>query len=497
MRRAFVVALVVGVTAGWVTACGTDSPGVGTDGEDAAPDGSTTPNDAGGRTDTGSDTGDDIDTDAGTDAGTDATSDGESDATSDAASDAGADADASDGSTLLDAGDAGPVTYNDFTAANWTAFDVTTVLPGFSGHWGGAFDGRYVYFVPSHNSLSWNGIVSRYDTQAAFDTAGAWASFDTQTVNANIYGYYGAVFDGRYMYFVPPASGPSGIVTRYDTQAAFGVAGSWTTFDLTTVNAGAKGFIGGTFDGRYVYFAPYYNGQYDGVVARLDTQGTFGQAASWSTFDVKTVNSAAVAFYGAVFDGRYVYFVPDTNGASGRIARYDTQATFGTAGSWSTFDIASVNATAKGFHTGAFDGRYLYLVPGDAHGTVARYDTQATFDQGASWSTFDATTLDANAKGFFGASFDGRYVTFVPHGSSIALRYDTQAAFTTAGSWGKLDLTPVGAKPAGFQGSVFDGRYLYLVPYWTGGSYSGNVFRFDAKTPPSMPNLPAFHGSFF
>ena len=55
----------------------------------------------------------------------------------------------------------------------------------------------------------------------------------------------------------------------------------------------------------------------------------------------------------------------------------------------------------------------------------------------------------------------------------------------------------VGTKPAGFQGSVFDGRYLYLVPYWTGGSYSGNVFRFDAKTPPSMPNLPAFHGSFF
>ena len=43
-----------------------------------------------------------------------------------------------------------------------------------------------------------------------------------------------------------------------------------------------------------------------------------------------------------------------------------------------------------------------------------------------------------------------------------------------------------------YFGAVFDGQYLYFVPRG-----NGLVARFDAKTPPSMPNLPAFHGSFY
>ena len=43
-----------------------------------------------------------------------------------------------------------------------------------------------------------------------------------------------------------------------------------------------------------------------------------------------------------------------------------------------------------------------------------------------------------------------------------------------------------------FGGAVFDGRYLYVEP----GNNSA-VFRFDAKTPASMPKLPAFSGSFY
>ena len=55
-----------------------------------------------------------------------------------------------------------------------------------------------------------------------------------------------------------------------------------------------------------------------GLVTRLDTAATggFKRAASWSTFDVATIGGArAGAFSGALFDGRYVYFVP--HGAGG------------------------------------------------------------------------------------------------------------------------------------------------------------------------------------
>jgi hypothetical protein len=40
---------------------------------------------------------------------------------------------------------------------------------------------------------------------------------------------------------------------------------------------------------------------------------------------------------------------------------------------------------------------------------------------------------------------------------------------------------------------VFDGQYLYFVPRL---SNRGDVLRFDARRPPSMPSLPHFHGSF-
>jgi hypothetical protein len=90
------------------------------------------------------------------------------------------------------------------------------------------------------------------------------------------------------------------------------------TFDTTSVNANAKGFLGGSFDGRYISLVP---GAYDGVVARYDTRATFTAAASWTTFGITSVNANATGFYGAAFDGRYLYFVPNGTGASGVTAR--------------------------------------------------------------------------------------------------------------------------------------------------------------------------------
>jgi hypothetical protein len=94
--------------------------------------------------------------------------------------------------------------------------------------------------------------------------------FDTTTVNANSKGFNGAVFDGRYVYLVPYNNGAFyGQVTRYDTTGSFTAAGSYSVFDTTTVNANSKGFIGAVFDGRYVYLVPYSNGVSFGQVTRI------------------------------------------------------------------------------------------------------------------------------------------------------------------------------------------------------------------------------------
>jgi hypothetical protein len=425
----------------------------------------------------------------------------------------------------------------------WSTYDTTTVVnPRALGFAGATFDGRYIYLAPTGNlgfpdagqvQFRSNGIVERYDTTATFAAANSWSTVDIAPVTGNGEFFFGAASDGRYVYLVPSTDSTgngAGVVARYDTQATFGVEASWSVFDTTAVNPGAGGYQGATFDGRYLYLVPSSSpltGSSDGLVVRFDTQIPFGGAASWSTFDMTTANPLAAGFSGAVFDGRYVYFVPQfddqlldggtplAGGYHGHVMRYDTQAAFGLGSSWAGFDATTVDPRARGFSGAAFDGRYVYLAPlvtaqtqdgglaAVPDGLVVRYDTRSTFETGSSWSTFDTTTITSGAKGYAGAAFDGRYVYFVPlrnapgrRGSpasdGIVARYDTQASFGATASWSTFDIATIDPMAKGFLGAAFDGRYVYFVQ-----ASGGVVARFDAKTPASMPSLPAFHGSFF
>jgi hypothetical protein len=215
---------------------------------------------------------------------------------------------------------------------SWQTFDLVAGgadTPGFtgtSGYTGAVFDGRYVYLVPSSNGTGPHGVVTRFDTKGSFTTATSWSTFDMAGVDVNARGYFGGAFDGRYIYFVPGfvsgQTNPQGaIAVRYDTQGAFNAGTSWTAFNTSTLSASATGFAGGLFDGRYVYLVPYGGGTL-GLVTRFDTTGSFSDTASWRTFDAAGLDGGAgprpggklgggtVGFRGAVFDGRYAYFVP-------------------------------------------------------------------------------------------------------------------------------------------------------------------------------------------
>jgi len=398
-------------------------------------------------------------------------------------------------------------------STKWAAFDTAGVDVDVSGFAGAAFDGRYVYFVPKSQPIA-SGLAVRYDTTASFGAQTSWEVFDTSSLDAGAAGFAGAAFDGRYVYFSPNqnAGGPDGVVTRYDTAADAGLdaAAAWGTFDTTSLAAGAKGFAGAAFDGQYVYFVPDFDSAVDALVVRFNTKGAgFFSASSWQTFDATTVNANAGGFQGAVFDGRYVVFVPNNDGVA---VRYDTTQAFQTASSWQAFDArANVNNNAQGYVGGAFDGRYVYFAPfasyGGTNALVTRFDTavDAGFDAGSSWGVFDTTGIVSTATGYYGAAFDGRYVYCVPHGYvggsplGVLARYDTDsdasadASFGAAASWDVFDLTTLdgGSTAQGFWGAAFDGRYLYLVP-----NVGTVVWRFDAKTPASLPAGPA-HGSFF
>ncbi len=348
------------------------------------------------------------------------------------------------------------------------------------------------------DSVSPNGAafyrIAESNAFTPLSQAGAFAAYDAgNTSGLNAKGFVGAVFDGHYVYFVPYNNGPdnSGTVVRFDTTGNLTTSGSWSAYDAgNTSGLSTKGFSGGVFDGRYIYFTPQVNGgSFSGTVVRFDTTGNFTTSGSWSAYDAgNTSGLSTKGFIGAVFDGRYIYFVPHNNGTSsdGIVLRFDTTGNFTTSGSWSAYDAGSTSGlNSTGFYGGVFDGRYVYLVPANS-GTVLRFDTTGNFTTSGSWSAYDAgNTSGLNTTGYNGAVFDGRYIYFVPNFNvsgytGTVLRFDTTGNFTTSGSWSAYDAGSTdGLNTKGFFGAVFDGRYVYFVPDANSSGFIGTVLRFN------------------
>ncbi len=421
-------------------------------------------------------------------------------------SDSGTDASTgTDGSAGTDApSDAvAPPTYNDPTVASkWSQVDLATVGVAQRSFTTSVFDGRYLYFAPGYDGFSNpQSQIARYDTQAAWTSASSWTTFDVSRVNAAAKELGGAAFDGRYIYFAPQGQDSAGSqFVRYDTQAAFATVSSWTTFDSTTLPSARVGFRGMAFDGRYIYasgglgkatFNPY--------VLRYDTHASFTQIASWEEYATAYVVPYASYNDGVVWDGRYLYFnVIYANSAySAQIVRYDSQLGFAAAGAWSKFNLISIVPGEAQYAPGVFDGRYVYYA--NPSGKVVRLDPQIDFTTAAAWKVFDVTTIDPGAKNFFRGGFDGRYMYFgqvgqQPSGKSPMARFDTQGSFTSAAAWTTIDLSQFAAPQpfVGAGGFAFDGRYMYIAPSI---GDQATALRFDARTPPAIP--PSYKGSFY
>jgi hypothetical protein len=191
-----------------------------------------------------------------------------------------------------------------FTDSSWTVVNIAAFNPQATGMANCVFDGQYVYFGDYIN-----GVVARYDPTQLVSSSNAWVFFQTTQIAPTLKGYIGMVFTGRHVVFVPWYNGASYSSTplAYDTQGKFGELTSWTPFDLAPFDAGASavnGYLGGQFDGRYVYLSPHMSG----VVFRWDTTLPFNAASSWEAFNLTTLNPGASGFFGTAFDGQYVYF---------------------------------------------------------------------------------------------------------------------------------------------------------------------------------------------
>ncbi len=265
------------------------------------------------------------------------------------------------------------------------------------------------------------------------------------------------------------------------TSLAFNSWGSLATLnDSSQPNLSAGFTVAGWFKSNPATLLP--------ATRTLISKGIRSNTISTSqfrSFDTSTLNASITGFGGSAFDGRYIYLAP---GNSGIAARYDTLASLTSSSAWMTYDVSSLNAGAKGFTGAVYDGKYIYFVPnnnGSLSGLIARYDTSHPFNSVSSWDFYDlASNLSTNLVGYAGAAFDGRYIYSCPGGpgtsnSGWVTQYDTTKALNSSSAWTYTDINALYSGANHFNGIIFDGRYIYCIPVGNPGSYHGIVAQFD------------------
>jgi len=163
-----------------------------------------------------------------------------------------------------------PVKYDttqDFlSTSSYTWYDLTSDFTPIT-YYGVCVVGNFVYFSPY--GLSNTGGTVTKSTVLRYDSAkplhdwmigGAWTASDlSQKEGIDAKGFWGCVSDGQFVYFIPHYNDVAyhGKTVRFNNSASIYYApGSWVQHDIEGTNGlPARGYRGGVFDGKYVYYA--------------------------------------------------------------------------------------------------------------------------------------------------------------------------------------------------------------------------------------------------
>jgi hypothetical protein len=206
----------------------------------------------------------------------------------------------------------------DFSPTGVQALNLGYYNGALHGFHGGFTDGKYAYLVPFEHYWGRHGMAPRIDLDD-FTTNGV-TMVDMGAIDPALKGFIGGFTDGRYAYYIPNSAdgSPTGKMARIDLKN-FSASGL-STVDLSSISNTLKGFVGGFTDGRYGYLAPGDNGVGLAVIARIDLNDfTTGGVSTLNLTDYDS--SLTGGFFSGFSDGKFGYFVPFSNGASGKVVR--------------------------------------------------------------------------------------------------------------------------------------------------------------------------------
>jgi hypothetical protein len=360
-------------------------------------------------------------------------------------------------------------------------------------------------------------------------------TFSTGSVLPSVGYQSGELVNGKVIYYpwqVQPGTGGSdtltditsgieqGVVMSYNASTTgFTDASDWTYFDISSLDANAKGYNSGVVAGTNVYMVPDGNhGTNPPTFVLYDATKGVNDTTAYQFMDAPARNSGLGATYGwceGVFDGTYVYYVPDIDGGtaaastggtfSGNVIRYNTTTPFSlSGGGWANFDMTTVNSAAAAFQSAIYDGhRFIYFIP-FRNKLLVRYDTQystpgtpnpAAFTNPAAYTVLDPTQLGtaglpqvagvgsaANLAGFTGAAVvwdsahQNEYMYMVPWAIYVSATPTVQSTVarvligTQSGStWSDVDITSTNTSAvsaAAPNWEIFDLNTLTTSPQW-------------------------------
>ncbi len=330
-------------------------------------------------------------------------------------------------------------TYGNFSEPNsWSAYDAGNtdglVAKGYNG---ALYDNsRFVYFIPVYNGTTYHGVFLQFDISTDFNSSSSWSAYDaSQTSGLDTRGYNLGVYKDGYMYFAPYLlewEMCHGTVLRFNANMIFSNSLSWTAYDASlTSGLNSVGFAGAVADNQFIYFIPNCNPSFDPIFLRYDTNSEFSKPTSWEAYNASQTNGLDTRSYvGGVFDGRYVYFASDLSNLGNFLStflRFDTMGNFTNPSSWTAF-ISPY--PFNGYAAPCFDSRYVYFPPYTSPvigvaSIALKYDTTGPFNDSVSWEQWNMNDTRSNliVEEFYGCTVANGNVYFVPNTNGNVVQY--------------------------------------------------------------------------